>query len=1229
MIQRYARFRVLSSVLVRQPEHPRLLVTGHRHVFAYEPREGFLYVRSRAISSRTNDNYDTFPAAEIKSAWRTFIGKPVFVNHANANPRRARGVVVDAALHEDVNPDGTPDVWVEALMEIDAVRFPKLAAAILSSEVDRTSMGANVEYSLCSFCGNRAETPMEYCAHVKTMKGQRITRQTAGGKKEAVLVSEVCYGLGFFENSLLVEQPADPTAHMLGVDARGLDAGARVVATASLRTGAQDAERYDEAAGDDHNSYALSGCHHTSCGRWLGHRVAERDDGTLEERLSRVHPPIEPVGLAVAGARDYSRQHGLADPHASGYADVRTSAGRIHRLADAYDHLPDDDPRAREAFKSMRDQVDRQYAHLTGSMGIRVEPVDHDPYASHREMAEDLTKNKRIKVLSTRATGGHPIFTPEENDRFRAVHDVFGHAATGRAFDAHGEEAAWLAHSQMFEGDARRAMSTETRGQNGSLIRNRRFAPQRVALLPDSMLGRDASLQTEAAPRHANPGDHPFFQANPVHSDHIVAHWDRATPEEREQGKRWYGDAHIVAKAIAHGDAHKGAGVLAAYSPQTAWPVNMFNAARSLHTGQALGGPGSGVFATGSMKGQAQRIIDGEHHQDVLKGPKIQDFAHLIEHGGDADPEHPRAVIDRHAMSVAAGKRFGSHDLEHAPLGNRHYYGHVVAAYHEAARRISASEGEPVEPHQVQATTWLVRQRENVQEDDANVENDQLDKGRRTRRGHDREDWDQWAGEHYPELRGPGYHSGSAHLGYGEQVAPPKVDTLRPEDCPICGDTETFDGDQCRVCGYVAPPDQFIDPNLELARQLDEEGDDGAQDPAADGLDDEEDDEPDDEEEDDPEEEDDEDQRPPIATAGGAHPEGRGVRMSTNQGASRNPAGEQRVRLLAAMRAQQNDINAQAQRLDAQERLGQQVVAQLGKVSGLLAVIAELAGLSEHPKAVALTATADGRGASFHAGRRQGALDHRTGSALDTEAKAGEWARADAAWKDGWTEGYEASRRTAAGDQRGEAVPTTNEQALAPAATDDPQSYGAAPAPANQGVTPAATTDVQSTDVAVPATPFNQLTDVTAPVPADISAPPPVQDSHVPQEVETLAAPDLQPAMTETGWTAASADSRFFAALNLARLRRTAGITRRDELVEAQAIVDDATATPQVVAAATQTLQQVLGARRAAPSPGRRDLVPTPASGERSMPSVAGREGVQPVAAPSGGVEHAEFLDLA
>lgn len=207
---------------------------AHRANFDHVVKKpGMLYVRSRAISSRCNDNFDEFPADEIKKAHATFMGKPVFVNHHNENHRRARGVIVAEALHEDTNPDGTPDTWVEVLMEVDAVNFPKLAKAILAGEIDRTSMGTDVAYSICSACGNKAATPLDYCAHIPRMKGQIHYRRTATGERgPGEVIREICYGLGFFENSLLVEEPADPTAHFLGVESGDM------AVTASRKTAA-------------------------------------------------------------------------------------------------------------------------------------------------------------------------------------------------------------------------------------------------------------------------------------------------------------------------------------------------------------------------------------------------------------------------------------------------------------------------------------------------------------------------------------------------------------------------------------------------------------------------------------------------------------------------------------------------------------------------------------------------------------------------------------------------------------------------------------------------------------------------------------------------------------------------------------------------------------------------------------------------------------------------------
>jgi hypothetical protein len=63
-------------------------------------KPGYLYTVVRAISARVNQNYDGWPSDELKKSYRTFIGKPVFVNHENHDPTKARGVVVGGRFHD-------------------------------------------------------------------------------------------------------------------------------------------------------------------------------------------------------------------------------------------------------------------------------------------------------------------------------------------------------------------------------------------------------------------------------------------------------------------------------------------------------------------------------------------------------------------------------------------------------------------------------------------------------------------------------------------------------------------------------------------------------------------------------------------------------------------------------------------------------------------------------------------------------------------------------------------------------------------------------------------------------------------------------------------------------------------------------------------------------------------------------------------------------------------------
>ncbi len=203
--------------------------------------------------------------------------------------------------------------------------------------------------------------------------------------------------------------------------------------------------------------------------------------------------------------------------------------------------------------------------------------------------------------------------------------------------------------------------------------------------------------------------DHPWFRNYPVHQRNIIWHWNQATVEETQRGLQWYADAHRIATAIAEGDAHLGAGMLAVYSPQQGWVANLLLAAQVLRAGVGIGGAGSGAFASTAQKVAADRLLAGERYEQVLSGPKVLAFAHLIEHNGNRSPEHSHVVVDRHALSVAHGAALSVAQYNAAPLravqrrnGATHHrhYDYLVALYHHAAAEISRSSGEPVTAYQ-------------------------------------------------------------------------------------------------------------------------------------------------------------------------------------------------------------------------------------------------------------------------------------------------------------------------------------------------------------------------------------------------------------------------------------------------------------------------------------------------------------------------------------------------
>jgi len=199
-------------------------------------------------------------------------------------------------------------------------------------------------------------------------------------------------------------------------------------------------------------------------------------------------------------AKRYAQQNGIQVPAQEGYNRVAITRPATEAIGHAYDALPEFDNRAVPAYRQMAEETKRQYDFVTrprhkGGLGIDIEVTKHDPYGQGpegvhgivNEIRDDINNHNRIKVFATSSTGGHPIFSDDENDMFRGVHDIFGHLGSGRGIDAHGEEAAFQKHSRMFSPLARQAMATETRGQNAALHLHGGFQNQKVAILPEHL----------------------------------------------------------------------------------------------------------------------------------------------------------------------------------------------------------------------------------------------------------------------------------------------------------------------------------------------------------------------------------------------------------------------------------------------------------------------------------------------------------------------------------------------------------------------------------------------------------------------------------------------------------------------------------------------------------------------------------------------------------------------
>ncbi len=180
----------------------------------------FRYLRFRAIGNMEwdgfNGNHDSFPYEHFEDdrpgfGYKSFINKRAHYEHNSADQILGSiGDLPDAFLNKFNYPDNVTPKWasllgkkndvvrmqilseagqkdgsIEVLMRIDTTLLKKesslkpqvrqalerIVRAIDTGQKLSCSMGTNVQYSVCSACGNSAKFAKDYCNHLKHRKG--------------------------------------------------------------------------------------------------------------------------------------------------------------------------------------------------------------------------------------------------------------------------------------------------------------------------------------------------------------------------------------------------------------------------------------------------------------------------------------------------------------------------------------------------------------------------------------------------------------------------------------------------------------------------------------------------------------------------------------------------------------------------------------------------------------------------------------------------------------------------------------------------------------------------------------------------------------------------------------------------------------------------------------------------------------------------------------------------
>jgi len=192
---------------------------------------------------------------------------------------------------------------------------------------------------------------------------------------------------------------------------------------------------------------------------------------------------------------------------------LRVDPAVAAEIASAYGETPETGSRlSRAAYAQLARESDRLFRAITAPDGrcpVRIVFTKGSvPYACARELITSVRRDRVLEVVTSRAEPHreHPTMDGEIGgtyDRFRAVHDVLGHAHLQVGFDRHGEYAAWRFQERFHSPLARRALATELHGQHSVRWTTGDLAEPKAILLDPRLLRR-----ARLGAGHSSVGDH-------------------------------------------------------------------------------------------------------------------------------------------------------------------------------------------------------------------------------------------------------------------------------------------------------------------------------------------------------------------------------------------------------------------------------------------------------------------------------------------------------------------------------------------------------------------------------------------------------------------------------------------------------------------------------------------------------------------------------------------------